>query len=311
MRKKLCALFAALLLLAGCGGAPDPGGDTGLQVAATAYPVYLLASAVTAGAEGVTLTPVVNQSVACLHDYTLTISDMKKLDRADAILINGAGLEASMADALAGKELIDCSQGIALHSSEEDDHDHDHGHTHAHGDEDGDHEDDPHIWMDPLRAAQMVQNIAEGLAALDPDNAELYRANAQAESDKLTQFTQQAREALSALSCRDLITFHEGFGYFAETFDLHILAAVEEEAGSEASAKTLKEIVALIQEYDLPAIFVEANGSTATADAIHRECGVPIQRLSMLMSGPAELGPEDTYEAYMQANIDTILEALS
>jgi ABC-type Zn uptake system ZnuABC Zn-binding protein ZnuA len=292
--KRFCSAFCAAALLAfsltGCGSAPVSATTDGFSIAATTYPVYLLASAVIDGVDGVTVEAVVNQSVACVHDYTLTIQNMKVLEGADLILLSGAGLEDFMDDAIQGKTTADCSEGISLLEGE-------------------DGEDDPHIWMDPDRAAIMAENIAQALADADPEHGEQYLANGQAESESLRTFAQDCKEELKGLSCRSLITFHEGFTYFADAFDLEILAAVEEEAGSEASAKQIVEMVDLIEENQLPVIFVEENGSDATAKAIQRECGVELASLSMIMSGP-EYDENHTYETYLQNNIDTLKEVL-
>ncbi len=299
--KRIAALLLAGLLflagLSGCAGQEEA--PEGITIAATTYPVYLLASAVAEGAEDITIIPVVNQSVACLHDYTLTVTNMKVLEKTDLILLNGAGLEDFMEDALVGKPYIDCSQGIALL----------HGHEHGE-EEEYEEEVDPHIWLDPDRAAQMVENIAAGLAQVDPDQAELYLSNGEAEAQSLRTLAETCRQELAGLSYRQLITFHEGFAYFADSFDLEILAAIEEEAGSEASAREIVNIVNLIREYDLPVIFVEQNGSDATAKAIQRECGVAVEALTMMMNGPEEYGPDNNYETYLLQNIQVIKEAL-
>ena len=297
MKRFLSFAFAALFLLTGlnaCSSSTDSE-EEGLTVAATTYPLFLLASAVAEGAEDITIVPVINQSVACLHDYTLTVTDMKILEGADVVLCNGAGLEDFLDDALEGKPTVDCSTGVPL----------------LMGDGDGEEEVDPHIWMDPDRAAIMAMNIADGLAEVDPDNAQLYQENGQQEAADLSDFADECREALSDLACRELVTFHEGFAYFADSMDLEILAAVEEESGSEASAKEIVNIVSLIDEYDLPAIFVEENGSDATASAIQRECGVEIYSLTMMMSGPEEYSSENNYQTVMWKNIEVLQEALS
>ncbi len=310
MKKRLFAgLLAGLLMLSACSASPAQ--ETGFSVAATTYPIYLLAREVTAGVEGVTVTPVVNQSVSCLHDYTLTIPNMKAIEQADLLLLNGVGLEDFMDDALEGRSYVDCSAGIALLESGEEDHDHDHDHE-GHSAHDGhDHgEHDPHIWMDPGRAAQMAETIAAGLAEADPDHAEAYLANGQAVAEELTSLKSDLNQQLEVLTCRELITFHDGFAYFADAFGLDILAAIEEEEGSEASAKDIVEIVGYVKEYHLPSIFVEANGSDATANAISRECGVAVHTLSMLMSGPTD-DLSVTYSSLMRENINALLEALS
>ena len=112
----------------------------------------------------------------------------------------------------------------------------------------------------------------------------------------------------SEMCIRDRITFHDGFRYFAQAFGLDLLKAIEEEEGSEASAAEIKEIVSLVEEYDIPAIFTEVNGSDATAQAIARETGCEVYALDMIMSGDGT-GMQPYLDA-MQKNLDTIVEAL-
>ena len=104
------------------------------------------------------------------------------------------------------------------------------------------------------------------------------------------------------------MTFPDGFQYFAAAFDLELLKSIEEEEGSEASAAEIKEIVALIEEHDIPAIFTEKNGSDATAQAIARETGVAVYPLNMIMSGEGS-GIQPYIDA-MNANLQTIAQAL-
>lgn len=286
--RKLCSLLtAAVLLLSACTIKPgsSSGDEPRLTVLATTYPVYLLASAVTEGVEGIQVERLSTGQVSCLHDYTLSVDDMKKIQRADVIAMNGAGLEEFMEDALSSSSaaVIDCSQGVELlenleHHHEREDHDdHDHGHW------------DPHYWMDPRRAARMVENIVQGLTAADPDNGDTYRDNGEKASLLLSTWDAEARELLAQEGMPEitgLITFHDGFQYFAQTYGLPLLAAIEEEAGSEASAKEIVEITDLVKEKGIPVIFTEVNGSDATAQAIHRETGCAVAQLTMVMDGP-------------------------
>ena len=313
MLKKLLPLVLALALLSACGPAPQEAAeDTEFNLVATTYPVYLLAKEVTQDVEGITVTCMINQGIGCLHDYTLSIHDMKILDRADLLALSGAGLEDSMADAIAAANCpqIDCSVGIDLLEAC---HDHDHGESEEAEEADGhDHEHDNHIWMDPLRAGQMIQNLAEGLAQADPAHAETYRANAQAAAQQLREAHDQIQTSLADLPCRELITFHDGFAYFADTFGLTILRSIEEESGSEASAHDVVEILEEIQHHALPAIFTEVNGGTATAEMIQRECGIPIHALDMMMSGPTQgVDGIQTYLDRIIDNAETLQEAYS
>ena len=149
----------------------------------------------------------------------------------------------------------------------------------------------------------MCRNISKELSALYPKHADQFEKNLQVLLEKLDALQAYGETQLSSLSCRDMITFHDGFTGFAESFDLHILKAVEEESGSEASAQELVEIIELVQTHKTPAIFTETNGSTAAAQLIAKETGAMIYTLDMAISGT-------DYFAIMYRNINTVKEAL-
>lgn len=287
-RPILFSLLAALLLaLPGC---TVPAKEARLTVVCTTYPIYLFASSMAEGVEGVEVERLDTGSTSCLHDYTLSMSDMKKLERADVIAINGAGLEEFLEDALqtSSAQIIDCSTGVELlenlsHHHEDGEEGHDHGHW------------DPHYWMDPANARTMAANLGTGLSGIDPDHAAAYESNAAKTDQILLQVQELARELLDQYlpqGVSGLITFHDGFQYFARAFDLPLLASIEEEAGSEASAHEIVEITELVKEYGIPVIFTEVNGSDATAKAISRETGCRVAQLTMIMDGPDASDPE-------------------
>ena len=108
---------------------------------------------------------------------------------------------------------------------------------------------------------------------------------------------------LETLSYRELITFHDGFAYLADSFDLTILEAVEEESGSEASAAELIHLITEVRHHNLPAVFTEELGSVSAAGIIAAETGVDVYTLDMAMHG-------DGYLDAMYKNIDTLKGAL-
>lgn len=303
MKKRIFGLFLALTLaLSSC--APAARSDQGLHILCTTYPLYLFTTAVTEGAEGVEVTLLVNSQTSCLHDYTLTVADMKAIEDADVIVMNGAGLEEFMSNPLAqsNASVIDCSEGMELLPSlEHEGHEH-HGHNHSHEEE-----LDPHYWMDPHRAGQMVERIANGLATLETDGAEAYRANASNALNALAQVDPWYRDVV--FPPYPLITFHDGFQYFAAAEDFELLRAIEEEDGSTVSAAEIKELAALIESENIPAIFVEKNGSRSAAEVLSRETGCQVYELDMLMSGEGR-GIQPYLDA-MDANLKSVLTAFS
>lgn len=297
MRRVSVMLLAGTMIFALCAcQPPEREENAALHIAAATYPVYLFATAVADGVEGVEVDLMVNQPTSCLHDYTLTIRDMKLLDRADAVAVSGAGLEEFLESALAQTDapVIDCSAGMELLPAEE--HESHRGHDHEE-------EYDPHYWLCRAGARTALENLAAGLSALDPDHGAAYEENlaaALALLDGLTVPRPPDRPYL--------VTFHDGFRYFARESGLTLLKSIEEEEGAEASAADLKEVLGLVREYGLPAIFVEANGSDAAAKAIARETGCRVISLDMIMSGEGT-GLRPWLEA-MEANYAAVAEGL-
>ena len=282
--KKLCLFLIVLsLLLCGCGENNDP------QIVASTLPVYEFTSTLCKGT-GISVSRLITEEVSCLHDYTLQVTQMQAVEAADAVILNGGGLEDFLGDVLkAADQVIDASEDVELIC--------------AHHHEGHDHEGDPHIWLSPEKAKQMCQNICEELSSLYPAHKEQFATNLTDLYSRLDNLQAYGETELADLKNRNLITFHDGFSYFAESFDLHILKAVEEESGSEASAKELIEIIDLVKVNDLPAIFTECNGSTAAAKVISAETGSTVYELDMAMAG-------DSYFDAMYRNIRTVKEAL-
>ena len=311
----LISVLALVFSLSACGQENSDSSKTeqgGLTVLATTYPVYLLASAVADGVEGVSVERLNTGAVSCLHDYTLSVGDMKRIEGADILAINGVGLEDFMEDALAAAQgtVIDCSEGVELLESL--------GHTHSTGDEEDDHSGhyDPHIWMDPDNAVAMAENLSQGLSTADPDHAQTYSENLASVTALLESWDSELKDILlqaerdGGVEIPGLITFHDGFQYFAAAFDLPLLAAIEEEEGSEASAQVINETVALVKEKQIPVIFTEVNGSDATAQAIARETGCAVGRLTMLMDGPDD-GKLSNYLDGLSSNITAIVNGFA
>ena len=288
MKKTAFILIVTLLiaLFSGCGVQAEVA-----DIATTTLPVYQFTSMLCEGT-GLKVTRLVTETTSCLHDYSLNVNQVKAVESADLVVMSGAGLEDFMADLLKDKNTIDASQNISLLDSC-----HDEGHEgHAH-------DTDPHIWLSVTNAMQMTKNIYHGLCQAYPEHKDLFQSNMANLMKKLQDLDTYARLKLTKLSCRDIITFHDGFTYLANAYDLHILASIEEESGSEASSQMLIELIDLVRQQGLIAIFMEENGSDAAAKTIAAETGINLYILNMAMSG-------DDYFAAMYHNIDTLWEAL-
>ena len=291
MKKLSVFLFIFILLISsGC-----TAGSENYDIVATTLPVYDFTAAICEGTD-LTVGRLVTESVSCLHDYSLQVSQMRMIESADMIVISGAGLEGFLEDALSGsQQIIDASVNAHMHTGG---HHHDGDDHHAH-----DHEQDPHIWLSTENAAVMASNICDQLCNTYPQYQSLFHENLTALQQKLIDLQCYGDEQLQQLRNRELITFHDGFAYFAESFNLEILEAIEEESGSEASAAEIIHLVNLIQAHQLPAVFTETSGSDACASVLAAETGVKVFTLDMAMAG-------NSYFDAMYHNINTVKEAL-
>lgn len=290
------------LLFSGCAAQTD-----GQKVIVTSfYPMYILTQNVAAGIDGVTVQNMAEQNVGCLHDYQLQTRDMVTLEGADALVINGGGMEQFMDKVMTLREdlpVIDASEGIEmLPSASEHDHD-DH--------DDHDHEGEvmnAHAWLDPSLAMVQVRNIAEGLANADPDHADAYRSNAEAYILKLEQLKAEIAEQLAPYAGREIITFHEAFTYFAEAFGLHVAGVIATEPGEEPSTRDIADTCDLVNTLGIRTLFVEPQYPQKAAQTIARETGASIYTLDPCVSGD---GSMESYENIMRENARVLTEAFA
>lgn len=282
-KRRIALLLAALLLsLSGCAKNAHFEGNPKADILATTQPVYQLACALT-DRTGLTVGLLISESVLCLHDYTLTVAQMEMIEQAGVVMESGLGLEDFMEDALSGKKRIVVSSTISTLEAEE--------------------RPDPHWWLDPTRFRAAAKLAAQELGTQYPEYADQLSVNLEAFDKKLSELQNYGSEALKDLSCRELVTFHDGFSYFADSFDLTIAAAMEVEAGSEPSAKELEAIIALVESRQIPAVFYETNGVSGAAEVVAGETGCSVWTLDMAISN-------GDYFATMRENIDIVKEAL-
>lgn len=116
-------------------------------------------------------------------------------------------------------------------------------------------EADPHAWLDPANAAAWLDAIAARLAALDPENAQAYRANAAAGKARIAQAREAAETALAPVAGRPFLTYHDGFGYFAGAFDLALSGAVASGEGERPGPAALSALKA--RAGDIVCLFTE------------------------------------------------------
>jgi zinc transport system substrate-binding protein len=205
------------------------------------------------------------------HTYEPKPGQMVELSKAQMYAKLGSGIEFELAnmDKITGVNknilVVDCSKGITLIKSED-------------PDEPG---MDSHIWMSPLNAKIMVQNICEGLVQIAPANKSFYEKNRDIYMEKLTRLDQDIRSGLSEVKNRTFIIYHPFLGYFAREYNLTQVSI--EELGKEPTASHIAELIARARKDNIKVVFVSPQFNSQSAKVIASGIGgrvIPIDDLS-------------------------------
>lgn len=292
-------ILALLSLLA----LPVQAASRPVHVLATTYPVWQLARPLVAGLENVRLDLLIPAATGCPHDYAPTPADLTKVATADMILMNGLGLEAAFASALAQAEAhkVDCSQGIALLA---DCSDHEEGHgDHHHG-------GNPHVFTSPAAAAQMAGTMAEALGLACPEQAEAIRNNATALQKNLLDLEKRLAALGAAHPGACVLLQHDSLAYMMRSAGLDVMDVLQEDEEQAPSAARLLECIEHIRKERPVLLIGEPQFSPRPLETLAAETGVPVIQLDSLASGP-ENTPVNHFEQQMRNNCQLLENALS
>jgi zinc transport system substrate-binding protein len=179
------------------------------------------------------------------------------------------------------------------------DHDHDHGAE----------EIDPHVWLDPVAAKELVKHIARELVSLAPQHQALVQQRADALLGELDALDKDFATAVAGFKSKDVVTFHSAFSYLFARYGLHERAVIQLFPGDEPSAAYLRKLVDLSRKVGVKTIFAEPDVQDRAAQIIAREIGGSVERLDPMERILAE-APERGYVARQRDNLATLQRVL-
>jgi len=315
-------LTAAALGLSACATPGEEAGADGPTIVATTTQVGDFTRELVGDTAEVTQLLSAGQSA---HGFDPSAAQLLALAEADALVINGGGLESWLDDAVSASGfdgvLVDASTGIELYGTG--DHDEDEPSEDEHADDEhadeatGDQTDDadehdhaggnPHIWTDPELAEHMVENIADGLAEVDGIDPDALEANEAAYLDRLGALDAWIEENVAQVPVdqRLLVTNHDAFTYFLDAYDITFVGSIipSFDDNAEPSAAEIDELVANIRSTGVLAVFSEASLSPKAAETIAREAGVTVYSGEDALYGDALGAPGSDGETYLGSQI--------
>ncbi len=165
---------------------------------------------------------------------------------------------------------------------------------------------DPHVWLDPLKAAAMTARIGAALSTLRPAADDSIQARARRFTERLQGLHRFAEESLGPVRDVPFIAYHGGLNHLVARYGLRQVAVLEPFPGREPSPRYLKEVIATIRSTGARAAFVEPQVSDRFARVVSIEAKIPIYEIDALGGVPGRM----TYEELFRYDVETLADAL-
>jgi manganese/iron transport system substrate-binding protein len=243
----------------------------------------------------------ITRAGAEIHGYQPTPRDIIRAQDADLILWNGLNLELwfeQFFSNLSDVPSVTLSDGITPLSI-------------SSGSYDG--KPNPHAWMSLESALIYVDNIRDAFVEHDPDNAETYRANAEAYKAEITATLAPLREEILAVPAeqRWLVSCEGAFSYLARDFEMRELYLWPINADSQGTPQQVRRVIDTVRENDIPAVFCESTVSQSPAQQVARETGAVYGGMLYVDSLTEADGPVPTYLDLLRVTTETIAAGLT
>ncbi len=268
--------------------------DKKLQVTASFYPLYFFSTQIAGEyADVYNITP----AGAEPHDYEPTARDMALIEKADLVIVNGAKFESwaeRLKDTLKNK-LIITGEKLADQQLVEDSHS----------------RPDPHVWLSPILAKEIINIISKGLIQADPQNQIQYEKNTQILLSQMENLHSTYVKGLSICNKNVFVTSHAAFAYLATTYNLQQISISGISPEEEPSTKQLAQTADLIKSKHIKYIFFESLVSPKLSQTLAQEINAQTLTLDPIEGIPEkqmQLG--ENYFTIMKTNLTNLRTAL-
>lgn len=301
-RTLLMLLFSVLIFTLGACSKKETQEVKAMKIVTSFYPIYAMVKEVSGDLNDVRMI----QSSSGIHSFEPSANDIAAIYDADVFIYHSHTLE-SWAGSLdpnlkkSKVKVLEASEGMALER--------------VPGLEDikaGDGVDektlyDPHTWLDPLKAAEEAQIIADKLSDIDGEHKDTYQKNAKEFIKKANDLNDKYKDKFDKVSQKTFVTQHTAFSYLAKRFGLNQLGIAGISPEQEPSPRQLTEIQEFVKSYKVKTIFTESNASSKVAETLVKSVGVSLKTLN-----PLEADPENdkSYLDNLEENMLTLLEEL-
>lgn len=223
----------------------------------------------------------------CLHDYTLSTLDMKKIENASIFIQNGLGLEEFM------NKIIESNQNLKIINSS----------IEITNTLQNNENVNPHIWTSIENYIKQVETITNELCKYNPENSKIYTSNCEEYVKSLKELKSNYDMQLANLKSKKVICLDEALVYLADSINMEVTFIETNHEESTLSADTMKNIIEKMKEENIKLIFIGEEGSLNNAQTLANETGAQIVKLNTALSGEAN---KDDYLNAMKENLEIL-----
>lgn len=255
-----------------------------ISIVATIYPLAWMASDLDPSA---IVTTIVGAGLEP-HDFSPTINDVKSMQNADLLIVNG-GVDEWAFDVVADRKnsTISVIKALDLASTE-----------------------DPHVWLDPMLMQEIIEDIGARLENIDPSNAVAIRENVLKKVAILQGIDDEYRVGLSLCATPEIISSHDAFGFLAKRYGFTVYGIAGFSPENEPSPSKLVELTDLIRSHHITTVFFEELASDAFSKTLADETGIKIDVLDAIESLASKESERLEYPGIMEKNLAKLRSAM-
>lgn len=280
-------LLIVLLIVIGNLNRNETEKDDKVRIVTSFYPMYIMTLNITEGVENVEVENMADNQVGCIHDYTLTTSDLKKFENADIFVENGYGIENfsnNIKESYPNVKIIESARKITDTIEERE-------------------EINAHFWTSIDNYILQVREIADRLKELDNANEAKYEENASEYITKLENLKTKYKNELQNLNGKKVVSLNEAFSYLFKFVGIEEELISTDHEQSALSAEQVKNVIDIMNNENIKTIIIAENDDEQNATAIANETGAKIYRLKDGMSGDGSI---NSYIDIMEDNSETL-----
>lgn len=263
--------------------------NTNFKILTSFYPIYVLTTNITDGAKQVEVSNMADHITGCIHDYTLTVADLKKFENADVFIQNGKNLE-SFTD-----KILELYPEVRIIESGEN----------VDNLIENDDEINAHIWLSIENYISQINSISNNLSKLNPENADVYAKNSAEYIKKINSLKDEFAKIIG-IKNKKAICLNDSLEYLLNDMQIDVTSVETNHEESVLSAKNLKSIIDKMKNENIQVIFIDKDDDTKTAQILSEETGAKIYTLNSGMNGDGE---KDDFVKVMEYNLK-ILESV-